>query len=53
MPRYREHYARALRWVERLEPYYTEVYRRCAAQDVGFSRWLAGPQDVGTKGAMP
>lgn len=53
MPRYREHYARALRWVERLEPYYAEVYRRCAAQDVGFSRWLAGPQDAGTKGAMP
>lgn len=42
LPLYREHYARAMRWVERLEPYYAEVYYRCAAQDVGFSRWVPG-----------
>ena len=27
---------------ERLEPYYREMYRRAAATDVGFSRWLTG-----------
>jgi cytosine/adenosine deaminase-related metal-dependent hydrolase len=27
---------------ERLEPYYAEMYRRAAARDVGFSRWLSG-----------
>ena len=27
---------------ERLEPYYREMYRRAAATDVGFSRWLSG-----------
>lgn len=42
LPSYREQYASAMRWAERLEPYYAEVYRRCAAQDVGFSRWLTG-----------
>jgi 5-methylthioadenosine/S-adenosylhomocysteine deaminase len=26
----------------RLEPYYAEMYRRAAATDVGFSRWLTG-----------
>lgn len=26
----------------RLEPYYAEMYRRAAATDVGFSRWLSG-----------
>lgn len=26
---------------EKLEPYYREMYRRAAATDVGFSRWLA------------
>lgn len=41
LPSYQEQYARAVRWAERLEPYYSEVYYRCAAQDVGFSRWLA------------
>jgi 5-methylthioadenosine/S-adenosylhomocysteine deaminase len=25
-----------------LEPYYAEMYRRAAAADVGFSRWLSG-----------
>ena len=27
---------------EQLEPYYREMYRRAAATDVGFSRWLTG-----------
>jgi cytosine/adenosine deaminase-related metal-dependent hydrolase len=27
---------------ERLEPYYREMYRRAAATDVGFTRWLTG-----------
>ena len=27
---------------ERLEPYYREMYRRAAAADVGFTRWLTG-----------
>ena len=27
---------------ERLEPYYREMYRRAAATDVGFNRWLTG-----------
>jgi 5-methylthioadenosine/S-adenosylhomocysteine deaminase len=27
-------------WAARLRPYVEEVYRRCAAQDVGFTRWL-------------
>ena len=27
---------------ERLEPYYREMYRRAAATDVGFSRWMIG-----------
>jgi 5-methylthioadenosine/S-adenosylhomocysteine deaminase len=27
---------------ERLEPYYREMYRRAAATDVGFTRWLNG-----------
>jgi len=25
----------------RLEPYYSEMYRRTAATNVGFTRWLA------------
>lgn len=40
MPKYKEHYSRAVRWAKILEPYYEEVYRRCAAEDVGLSRWL-------------
>lgn len=42
LPSYREQYARAVRWAELLEPYYAEVYSRCAAENVGFSRWLTG-----------
>jgi cytosine/adenosine deaminase-related metal-dependent hydrolase len=34
--------ARTATAAERLEPYYREMYRRAAATDVGFSRWLTG-----------
>ncbi len=28
-------------WVEQMRPYVDEMYRRCVAEDVGFSRWLS------------
>ena len=34
--------AETARAAERLEPYYREMYRRAAATDVGFTRWLSG-----------
>jgi hypothetical protein len=28
-------------WAKRLRPYVEEVYRRCAEEDVGFTRWAS------------
>ena len=40
MPAVQRELAATATAAERLEPYYPEMYRRAAATDVGFSRWL-------------
>ena len=40
MPAVRRELTATAAAAERLEPHYAEMYRRAAATDVGFSRWL-------------
>ena len=40
MPFYRKEIDKANRAAARLEPYYREMYLKCAAMDVGMNRWV-------------
>jgi 5-methylthioadenosine/S-adenosylhomocysteine deaminase len=40
MVEYRKEMEKTWEAARKLEPYYREMYRRCAVQDVGMNRWL-------------
>jgi 5-methylthioadenosine/S-adenosylhomocysteine deaminase len=42
MKSYRKDMEKTLEAARRLEPYYREMYLRCAKKDVGMNRWVEG-----------